>query len=179
MTLEDIENATVLPELDARDLRRSAIIDDAYQGRRVLVVETRLNPPIRKYRIQIQVRNALYKNAMEFIDLISELDRRSFLQVVTKRIKDLDSFEGGVPKAVQLTDNFSHRGYSMRDAHFPHAFLIYAVSKQALSNKLVAEALSPDLDLDINVGLLVRRSDKCYSEQTICFKHELYMELMM
>jgi hypothetical protein len=180
LTLEDIQNATVLPEENARDLRRSGVIKSEYQQQRILIVETRTNTPIGKYRIQIAVREGLYKNAMSMIDDISDPQQKAFLQTAAKRILDSDQLDGA-SKPTQLTGNFTHYGYTMKTTHFPHAFLLYAmrpnIAYQAWSNDIVATALPDDLDPNTVIGLPVRGSDKCRSE-SICLKYELYMELI-
>jgi hypothetical protein len=180
LTLEDVQNATLLPEEHARDLRRGGEIHQKYQSQRILIVETRTNPPVGKYKIQEQVRNGLYKNAMELIEDIVDPARKTFLQAAAQRIKDLDSLEGSSPPK-QMTGNFSEYSYSMKTTHFPHAFLLYTmrpnIHYQTLSNEIAALALPADLDPSMTIGLPVRGSDKCRSE-SICLKHELYMELM-
>lgn len=180
LTIEDIQNATVLPEENARDLRRSGVIQSEYEQQRILIVETRTNTPIGKYRIQIAVREGLYKNAMTMIDDISDPQQKEFLQAAAKQILDLDQLDGA-SKPTQSAGNFSQYEYTMKTTHFPHAFLLYAmrpnVAYQAWSNEIVAAALPADLDPNIVIGLPVRGSDKCRSE-SICLKYELYMELI-
>ena len=178
LTMEDVQNATLLEESMARHLRRGGSLPDSYNETRVLIAEPSMIP---SYTNSDKIRNALHRIASTMIDEIEESDWKVFLKAAAKRIQDVDARLGNSTNPHPMFGNVTEYGYSMKDSHIPHACLLYVmrpnVAYQALSNEISAAALPANLDPEVTIGLPVRGSDKCRRE-SICLNHELYMELM-
>jgi hypothetical protein len=178
--VDDLRNATVIPEDHARTLRRRGIMaDPKYLDSRILVLEPRLSPPIR-WDIQVKIQRRLHSIAMRLIDNIRETapqDQIEFLEAAAARINVENSTIGNRESGGNLTRYV----YGNRDTKAAHAALMYLMRPnpnfQRITDHEVSKILPLDLNESLTMGLPIRASDKCSSE-SVCFSFETYMSLM-
>lgn len=176
---EDLRNATVMPEVDARDLRRQGILNKPeYLDAKVLVVEPRLNPP-KKWSIQIKIQDRLHDIAVQLIGSIRQSATPAQIEVLeaaAARIK----VDKGLGNDLSL-ENSTEYTYSNRHSKSAHAALLYLmrpnVNYQQYSDDIVSSIIPANLDRSLSIGLPIRASDKCDAE-SICYGFDTYMTLM-
>jgi hypothetical protein len=176
----DLLNATVLPEVDARSLRRMGTLErPEYTNSTILVLEPRVSPP-KAWSIQTKIQDRLYSLAMEMIDGIRESasdEHVQFLEAAAARIK-----QDNATIAHKIdNENTTEYRYGNRYTKTAHAALLYLMrpnaNYQLLSDEVIAHIVPDDLDLGLAMGLPIRGSDKCKSEST-CYVFDTYMKLM-
>jgi hypothetical protein len=180
ITAEDLRKATVLPEVDARDLRRQGILDKPeYLNATILVVEPKINPP-KKWSIQVKIQNRLYDIAMNLIDGIRESappEQVQVLEAAAARIKLDNATIGGYGANNESTAEYT---YGNRYTKTAHAALMYLLrpnlNYQRLSDEMVASIVPDDIDRSLSIGLPIRGSDKCDTESS-CYGFDTYMKL--
>ena len=176
---EDLRNATVMPEVDARDLRRQGILNKPeYFDAKVLVVEPRLNPP-KKWSIQAKIQDRLHEIALQLIGSIRQSVTPAQIEVLeaaAARIK----VDKGLGNDIS-SENSTEYNFSNRYSKSAHAALLYLMrpnmNYQQHSDDIVSNIIPADLDRSLSIGLPIRASDKCDAE-SICYGFETYMTLM-
>lgn len=178
LLVEDVRNAPVLPEYDARDLRRQGILENAtYVNARILITEPRLNPP-KQWSIQAKIQDKIYGIVMTLIDGIRHSappEQVQVLEAAAARIK-LDN----ATIAYDTNPNSTDYVYGSRYTRTAHAALMYLMrpnaNYQQLSDEMVANIVPEDVDRSRSIGLPIRGSDKCTSE-SLCYGFDTYMKL--
>jgi hypothetical protein len=178
--VEDLRNATVLPEVHARTLRRTGLMaDPSYRNSRILVLEPRLSPPMR-WDIQLKIQRRLFSIAMRLIDNIRGTvpqKQIEFLEAAAARIK----MENATIGNREYGENTTKYIYGNRYTKSAHAALMYLMRPnpnfQQTTDNEVSKILPVDLHESLAIGLPIRASDKCTSE-SVCFPFETYTSLI-
>lgn len=177
---EDLKNATVLPEVDARDLRRQGKLDQPeYVNASILVVQPRLNPP-KEWSIQTKIQARLHEIALNLIDDIRESASNEQIRVLEAAAARIQLDNATIAYGTK-PENATEYIYGNRYTKTAHAALMYLMrpnaNYQRLTNAMVANIVPDDIDHSLSIGLPVRGSDKCKSE-SICYGFDRYMKLM-
>lgn len=185
LSQQDVDQATVLPEIAARSLRRQGHLADKYKDERILILEPRLNPP-QKWRIQTMIQSALFQRTSQLLDALQdsmpEADM-TLLREAAQQIRHDQSNVGKGDDAALTSSNASQPyNYNNRYTRISHAALLYLLRPlpefQRRSDRLVRRSIPPDLEPVSTIGLPIRASDKCKSE-SICIgfdRHVLLVE---
>mmetsp|Transcript_5138 Transcript_5138/g.8437 ORF Transcript_5138/g.8437 Transcript_5138/m.8437 type:complete len:742 (+) Transcript_5138:42-2267(+) len=178
---KDIRNAMVLPEYDARDLRRQGILfNTTYADATILVTEPRLNPP-KQWSIQTKIQAKLYAIAMQLIDGMRDAAPPAQLQVLEAAAARIQLDNATIAYGENKNASSTEYIYSNRYTKTAHATLMYLMRPnrhyQRLSDEIVASVVPKDVDRSRSIGLPIRGSDKCTAE-SLCYGFDTYMKLV-
>jgi hypothetical protein len=177
---KDLRKAIVLPEYDARNLRRQGLLENTtYSNARILVTEPRLNPP-KQWSIQTKIQAKLYGIAMTLIDSIRDTAPPEQVQVLEAAAARIQLDNATIAYGAN-SENSTEYTYGNRDTKAAHATLMYLMRPniyyQSLSDEIVASVVPDDVDRSLSIGLPIRGSDKCTSE-SLCYGFDTYMKLV-
>jgi len=180
LTKEALESGVVMPEVDARDLRRQGKLNkQEYHDAHVLIIEPRISTP-KKWSIQGLIQEKLYRTSLALISKLptesdTDLQKIAVLKAAAKRILHDTATIGYHPN--NSTNDFV---YSNRYTKTAHAGLLYLMRLnphyQQLSDKIVDQIFKNSTNPNPTFGLPIRGSDKCHRESE-CLQFDAYMNL--
>lgn len=173
ITEEELRNAPVLPEMDARDLRRMGKYrNPLYESARIIVVKPKLVPSS-KWPTQDLIESKMLELAGKVVDLMRETATPEKLAILEEALTRIAN--GTITPTPEGEYEYSSRYHKTH-----HAALLYLMRPndyhQRLSNDMVKAFVPRDYDTSLSIGLPIRGSDKC-SLETVCYGFDKYMKL--